>query len=36
MPSCAVSVHAACSFGIPSIYTRHIRHAPIGAPSRGS
>ena len=36
MPSCAVSVQPACSFGMPSISTRHMRHAPIGAPSRGS
>ena len=25
-----------CSFGIPSISTRHIRQAPTGAPSFGS
>ena len=36
MPSVAVSVQPAWSFGIPSISTRHMRHAPIGGPSRGS
>ena len=36
MPSCAVSVQPAWSFGMPSISTRHMRHAPIGSPSRGS
>ena len=36
IPSVAVSVQPACSFGIPSISTRHMRQAPIGAPSRGS
>jgi len=36
MPSCAVSVQPACSFGMPSISTRHMRQAPIGSPSRGS
>ena len=37
IPSCAVSVQAACGFGgIPSTSTRHIRQAPIAAPSRGS
>ena len=36
IPSWAVIVQPACSFGIPSISTRHIRHAPTGAPSRGS
>ena len=30
MPSCAVSVQPAWSFGMPSISTRHMRHAPIG------
>ena len=35
-PSCAVSVQPACSFGIPSTSTRHMRHAPTGGPSRGS
>ena len=36
MPSCAVIVQAACSFGMPSISTRHMRQAPTGGPSRGS
>jgi hypothetical protein len=36
IPSCAVSVQPACSFGIPSISTRHMRQAPTGGPSRGS
>ena len=36
IPSCAVSVQPAWSFGIPSISTRHMRHAPIAGPSRGS
>ena len=36
MPSPAVIVHAACSFGMPSISTRHMRQAPIAGPSRGS
>ena len=36
MPSVAVSVHAAWSFGMPSISQRHMRQAPIAAPSRGS
>ncbi len=36
IPSCAVSVHAAWSFGIPSTSHRHIRQAPTGGPSRGS
>ena len=36
MPSCTVSVQPAWSFGIPSISTRHMRHAPTGGPSRGS
>jgi hypothetical protein len=37
IPSCAVSVHAACGFGgMPSISTRHMRQAPTGGPSRGS
>ena len=36
MPSCAVSVQPVWSFGIPSTSTRHMRHAPIAAPSRGS
>jgi hypothetical protein len=36
IPSCAVSVQPAWSFGIPSTSTRHMRHAPTGGPSRGS
>ena len=36
MPSVAVIVQPACSFGMPSISTRHMRQAPMGAPSRGS
>ena len=36
IPSCAVSVQPACSFGTPSTSTRHIRQAPTGGPSRGS
>ena len=36
IPSCAVSVQPACSFGIPSTSTRHMRQAPTGGPSRGS
>ena len=36
IPSATVSVQPAWSFGIPSISTRHIRHAPTGGPSRGS
>jgi hypothetical protein len=36
MSGATVSVQAACSFGAPSISTRHIRHAPTGGPSRGS
>ena len=36
MPSPAVIVQAACSFGMPSISTRHMRQAPIAGPSRGS
>ena len=36
MPSVAVSVQPACSLGMPSTSTRHMRHAPTGAPSRGS
>ena len=35
-PSCAVSVHAAWSFGIPSTSQRHMRQAPTAGPSRGS
>ena len=37
IPSDACSVQAACGLGGPgSIWQRHIRHAPIGAPRRGS
>ncbi len=36
IPSETVSVQPAWSFGMPSISTRHMRHAPIGGPSRGS
>ena len=36
IPSVAVSVQPACSFGIPCTSTRHIRQAPTGGPSRGS
>ena len=36
IPSVAVSVQPAWSLGIPSISTRHMRQAPIGAPSLGS
>ena len=36
MPSAAVSVQPACSFGIPSTSTRHMRQAPTAGPSRGS
>jgi hypothetical protein len=36
IPSCAASVQPACSFGIPSTSTRHMRHAPTAGPSRGS
>jgi hypothetical protein len=36
IPSCAVRVQPAWSFGSPSISTRHMRHAPTGGPSRGS
>ncbi len=36
IPSWAVSVQPAWSFGIPSISTRHMRQAPIGGPRRGS
>ncbi len=36
MPSWAVRVQAVWSFGMPSSSQRHIRHAPIAAPSRGS
>jgi len=36
IPSETLSVQPAWSFGIPSISTRHMRHAPTGGPSRGS
>jgi hypothetical protein len=36
IPSCAVIVQAAWSFGMPSTSHRHMRHAPIGGPRRGS
>ena len=36
MPSVAVRVQPAWSFGMPSTSTRHMRQAPIGGPSRGS
>ena len=36
MPSLTAVEHAVWSFGIPSISTRHIRHAPTGWPSLGS
>ena len=36
IPSWATSVQPAWSFGSPSTSTRHMRHAPIGGPSRGS
>ena len=36
MPSAAGVVQAVCSFGMPSISHRHMRHAPTPAPSRGS
>ncbi len=36
IPSWAVIVQAACSFGIPSISHRHMRQAPTGGPRRGS
>ena len=36
IPSCAVSVQPAWSFGIPSTSMRHMRQAPTGGPSRGS
>ena len=36
IPSVAVSVQAACGFGIPSTSHRHMRQAPTGGPSRGS
>src|SRR3954462_8699976 len=36
MPSLTGVEHAVWSFGMPSISTRHMRHAPTGAPSLGS
>ena len=36
IPSWATSVQPAWSFGSPSTSTRHMRHAPTGAPSLGS
>ena len=36
IPSCALMVQPAWSFGIPSTSTRHMRHAPTGGPRRGS
>ena len=36
IPSFTGVEHAVCSFGIPSISTRHMRHAPTGLPSFGS
>ena len=37
IPSCAVSVQAACGFGGPgSTMQRHMRQAPTGGPRRGS
>ena len=36
IPSCALRVHPAWSFGSPSTSTRHMRHAPTGGPSLGS
>jgi hypothetical protein len=37
IPSAACSVHAACGFGGPGVIShRHMRHAPTGAPRRGS
>ena len=35
IPSVAVSVQPACSFGIPSISTRHMRQAPMGGAEPG-
>ena len=32
----ALSVQPACSFGMPSTSTRHMRQAPTAAPRRGS
>ena len=36
MPSLTGVEHAVWSFGMPSISTRHMRHAPTGWPSLGS
>ncbi len=36
IPSCAVIVQPAWSFGIPSTSTRHMRQAPTAGPRRGS
>ncbi len=36
MPSFTGVEQAVCSFGMPSISTRHMRQAPTGAPSLGS
>ena len=36
MPSLTGVEQPVCSFGIPSISTRHMRQAPTGAPSLGS
>jgi len=36
MPSLTGVEQAVCSFGMPSISTRHIRQAPTGWPSLGS
>ena len=36
IPSLTGVEHAVWSFGMPSISTRHMRHAPTGSPSFGS
>ena len=36
MPSLTGVEQPVCSFGMPSISTRHMRHAPTGLPSLGS
>ena len=36
MPSLIGVEHPVCSFGMPSISTRHMRQAPTGCPSLGS
>ena len=36
IPSETLKVQPACSFGMPSISTRHMRQAPTGGPSLGS